>query len=248
MNTQYLATHQNVLLDSGLVIDPENENAAFPKEELISLPLSRKFRSLAPGAAFDIDFELSAAQDVDTVAVIAHNVPEEGGGRIRLYSGAANTLRGTLEVNRYETRISFLFRDAPINSDRFRLRISPGAASFVQIGYVLMGARTELPYQWQNPKTVERIKRQRFIESELGDPIIGDTVFDAARIELSFKNLSEDEADTIEGFLKGLDLQRFPILLAPEGADSPEVFFCRLMSPQTRVTETSPRSTLRQNG
>ena len=216
MSTHYLATHGNVLLDDALVITPENESNAFPKENLIALPLSKKFRSQAPGAQFDIDFELGAAQDVDTVAVIAHNIP--GAGRIRLYSGAAQTLRGTLDVNRYESRTSFLFLAAPVNASEFRLRFTPGGVGFVQAGYVLMGARVELPYNWENPKKVERIKRQRFIETELGDPIIGDTVFDSARITLSFNNLLEDEADTIEGFLKALDLQRYPILLAPEGA------------------------------
>ena len=109
----------------------------------------------------------------------------------------------------------------------------------MQVGYVLMGVSTELPYNWENPKKIERIKRQRFIESELGDPIIGDTVFDSAKITLSFNNLLETEADTIEEFLRGLDLQRYPILLAPEGADSPEIFFCRLTRPQTRITETA---------
>ena len=107
MNTHYLPTHGNVLLDAGVTITPENENADFPKENLIALPLSQKFRSEAPGGAFDIDFDLPAAVDVDTVAVIAHNVPSAG--RIRLYSGAANTFRGELTVNRYESRISFLF-------------------------------------------------------------------------------------------------------------------------------------------
>ena len=239
MNTHYLATHGNVLLASGVTITPENENADFPKENLIALPLSQKFRSQAPGTAFDIDFDLPAAVDVDTVAVIAHNVPSGGGGRIRFYSGAANTLRGELAFNRYESRISFFFRSSAVNASSFRLRFTPGGAGFIQVGYVLMGVSTELPYNWSNPKRIERIKRQRFIESELGDPIIGDTVFDSAKITLSFNSLVEDEADTIEEFLRGLDLQRYPILLAPEGADSPEIFFCRLTRPQARITHTA---------
>ena len=213
MSTHYLATHGNVLLDAGLTISPENENADFPKENLIALPLSKKFRSQAPGAQFDIDFEWNSAQAVDTVAVIAHNIPSAG--QIRLYSGSGNTSRGTLDVNRYESRISFLFLNAPVNASEFRLRFTPGGVGFVQAGYVLMGVRTELPYDWENPKQIERIKRQRFIETELGDPIIGDTVFDAAKISLSFNNLFTDEADTIEEFLKDLDLQRYPILLGP---------------------------------
>ena len=227
-----------MLLDSGLTINPDSENSDFPKENLIELPLSKKFRSLAASPSnFDLDFDFAAAQAIDTVAVVAHNL--SAAGTIQLRSGNGNTNRGNLKRNRYESRVSFLYLNNSVSSTHFRLRFNDSNIDFAQVGYVLMGVSTELPYQWENPKKIERIKRQRFIESELGDPIIGDTVFDSARITLEFNNLVEDEADTVESFLNGLDLQRFPVLLSPEGTDSPEVFFCRLTRPQTRITDTA---------
>ena len=80
-----------MLLDSGLTINPDSENSDFPKENLIELPLSRKFRSLAASPSnFDLDFDFSSAQAIDTVAVIAHNL--SAAGTIQLRSGNGNTL------------------------------------------------------------------------------------------------------------------------------------------------------------
>ncbi len=226
----------------------------FPLSNLTELPLSKKFRSKNASSNIYITFDLGAGTHSNNTIVFLNHNRTPNVQIVGFYAGLdlgcryrtspTSVLTGipliAMVRNRYETRTNFAFLSTA-SADRYWQIILPGDSnlSYFEAGYIMIGTSSALPFQFSSPYRVQRIKRQRYIETEAGAPIVGETVFDSSRVQFSFSGLSLDDADTTEEFVRDLDLKRHPVLIAPTGSDSEEVFFGRLDKPQRRDLETA---------
>ncbi len=245
-NFTYLSVADNVIPDATVsLVGTNTADPDFPLTNIEKLPISLPYRTSGNVSESRVLVDLGdGTHSIDCAAVLAHNLSPDGSIKLRRgsTSNPGSTNEVDVEFSFYNHRLAFYFFSAAV-TDRywsFTLAIGTGETDYkLGAGYLLMGLAAELPFQFASPYRLQRIKRQRYIETELGAPIVGETIYDSLRAEFSFENLSPSEADETEAFLQDLDLMRHPVLIAPTGADSDEVFFARLDQPQQREFETA---------
>ena len=245
-NFTYLSVVDNVIPDATVsLVGMNTADTDFPLTNLEKLPISLPYRTSGNVSESRVLVDLGAGpHSIDFAAVVAHNLSPEGSIQLRRGStsnpGSAN--EADMEFSFYDHRLAFSFFSTAV-TDRywsFTLAKGTGEADYrLGVGYLLMGSVTELPMQFSSPYSVHRIVRQRHMESDGGHPIVGETIYDRYRLQFSFENMDRDDADDTEKFLRGLDWRRYPVLIAPEGPDSDEVYFARLQETQSREFETS---------
>lgn len=241
-NFTYLSEADNLILGAAVSLSAtSNQDTAFPVANLTTLPLSRPYRS-SDGADQRILIDLGAAPHaINVVSVLNHNIRSSGSITVRRGNGSNPTGNAqVLTVNRYEERVSFFIYGSNQTNRHWSVTLSDtgNPDGPLRAGYIMLGQTSVLPFQFAFPYRLQRMKRQRYIETELGAPIVGETIYNSLRAEFSFESLSPEEANTTELFLRDLDLMRHPVLIAPTGAASEEVFFARLQKPQEREFHT----------
>ena len=245
-NFTYLSVADNVIPDATVsLVGMNTADTDFPLTNLEKLPISLPYRTSGNVSESKVLVDLGAGtHSIDFAAVVAHNLSPEGS--IQLRRGPTSNPSGRYEVDMefsfYNHRLAFYFFSTSV-ADRywsFTLAKGTGETDYkLGAGYLLMGSATELPMQFSSPYRVQRIMRQRYVETESGEPIVGEILYDRYGLQVSFENMDTDEAEATERFLRDLDWRRYPVLIAPEGPDSEEVYFARLQEPQSREFETS---------
>ena len=245
-NFTYLSVVDNVIPDATVsLVGMNTADTDFPLTNLEKLPISLPYRTSGNVSESRVLVDLGAGtHSIDFAAVVAHNLSPEGSIQLRRGStsnpGSAN--EADMEFSFYTHRLAFYFFSTSVADRYWSLTLAKGTGETdykLGAGYLLMGSVTELPMQFSSPYRVQRIMRQRYVETESGEPIVGEILYDRYELQVSFENMDTDEAKATERFLRDLDWRRYPVLIAPEGPDSEEVYFARLQETQSREFETS---------
>ena len=222
----YLKDGDNDAVGSTLI--ETSENASFPAENMIVLPVSKPYKTAdAALTAQKVQIDLGSAQEIDAFALINHN----------LQSGATITIKGgaTPDPTTFSTTVTWrkeLAWKILASSETYRywsvtLDDAGNPDNHLRLGYFMMGLKTTLTFQIQPEWARERIKIQRSVENELGIPMFGAEIFRGWRLVVSFDGLDLTEEDTLHTFLDSLDLKTVPLLLVPDTNEN-DAYFVRM--------------------
>lgn len=228
-NFTYLVDSDNVALQG--VISASSADANYPIENLSALPISKPWRSAAGGLSsvkLRIDFLFPRA--INCVALVNHN----------LTSAATITMNGGSvadpDGSEFTTTITWAARTAwKVLSGTetwayWSITITDEANSygFIQVGYLVMGAKTTLAFNFAPDWTVERLTKVRRSSTESRVPIVGNTLSKNSRLIVSFTTRANADKTTVDNFLNSLNREAGPLLVIPDTAET-EALFCRLV-------------------
>ncbi len=221
----YLKNGSNELV--GATLTETTENANFPVENLIALPVSKAFKSADGGlTAQKTLIDLGSAKAIDIFALVNHNL--QSGATITLKGGAGPDPSTFSTTITWRTDVAWkIFASQNFRYWSITLDDAGNPDNHLRGGYAMMGAKTTLTFQIQPEWSRERIKIQRSVENEIGIPMIGAEIFRGWRLIVSFDGLDLTEEETLHAFLDSLDFKTVPVLILPDTSEN-DAYFVRL--------------------
>ncbi len=221
----YLKDSANELV--GATLTETTENASFPAENLIALPVSKPFKSAdAALTAQKTLIDLGSAKAIDIFALVNHNL--QSGATITIRAGAGPDPSTFSTTITWRTELAWkIFASQNFRYWSLTLDDAGNPDNHLRAGYAMLGTKTQLGFQFQQTWQKDRIKLQRSVLNEVGIPMIGAEIFKGWRLGLSFSGLPATEIATLHTFLDSLDVKSDPVLLVPDTTEA-DAYFARL--------------------
>jgi len=222
----YLKDGDNEAVGSTLI--ETSENAAFPAENMIVLPVSKPYKTADGGLTGQkVQIDLGSAKSIDIFALVNHNL--RSGSTIEMRGGATADPSTLIATITQRADLAWHILSASVSHRFWSLTMADAGNpdNHLRLGYFIMGLKTTLTFHIQPEWVRERIKIQRSVENELAIPMIGAELFRGWRITVSFDGLNLTEEDTLHTFLDSLDLKKVPLLLVPDTNEN-DAYFVRM--------------------
>ena len=225
-NLTYLVDTDNQI--KAATLGSSTADANYPLANVKALPISKPFRFTGKTSE-NITIDLLSAKTIDCVALLNSNLTT--GCTITLNAGAASNPDGTT----WTTTITWRQYDSfkiftPVSYRYWKVIVANAGnpASYIQIGYLILGDSTTLSFNYSPGWTVSDEHANLELETEYGTTHVAE-LFSRVRLQLPFRGLSETDANTIRTLQRTLKRSLIPIFIAPDSAGT-DAYFMRSVS------------------
>lgn len=210
-------------------ITTTTENASYPASNLKSLPIVTRWRSTAVASAQDIEVDFGAAQSIDLIALVNHNLTS--GATVVISAGTSTAYAEFSSVSMtWREFLAFKWLSTAVSYRYWRIRITDTANtdSYIAVGYLVLGGSTRPTFNFQQGYVTspEFVNLQG--NSPYGVPAV-DEVHRYQTLRLDFGPLTSAEMTVLRNMYANVEHDTNPLILLPE-RDGADAYFGRFIS------------------